>query len=94
MTKAKFIEKVSTKANLSKTEATRALNAVTDTIAKALKKGDSVTLLGFGTFRVAKRKARKGKNPQTGETIKIPARKAPVFRAGKALREIVGGKKK
>ncbi len=94
MTKTELIDKVSSDAKLSKSDAGKAVNAVTDTISKALKKGDSVTLVGFGTFNVAKRKARKGRNPQTGETIKIAAMKVPKFKAGKALRETVGGKKK
>ncbi len=94
MTKTELIDKVSTDAELSKSDAGRAVNAVLDNISKSLKKGDSVTLIGFGTFDVAKRKARKGRNPQTGEAIKIPAMKVPKFRAGKALKELVGRKKK
>ncbi len=94
MTKTELIGTVSSDAELSKADAGKAVNAVIDNISKALKKGDNVTLIGFGTFDVAKRKARKGKNPQTGETIKIPAMKVPKFKAGKALRETVGGKKK
>ncbi len=94
MTKTELIEKVSNDSELSKADAGKALNAVIDNISKALKKGDSVSLVGFGTFDVAKRKARKGRNPQTGETIKISATKVPKFRAGKALKEIVGRKRK
>ncbi len=94
MTKVELIEKVSSEANLSKADAGKALNAVTNTISAALKKGDSVTLVGFGTFSVAKRKARIGRNPQTGEEIKIPAMKVPKFKPGKALKETVGGKKR
>ncbi len=94
MTKTELIEKVSSDTKLSKTDTGMVLNSVIDNISKALKKGDNVTLIGFGTFDVTKRKARKGKNPQTGETIKIPAKKAPRFRAGKGLKDLVGGKKK
>ncbi len=94
MTKTELIDKVSSDAKLSKADAGKALNSVIDIISKALKKGDSVTLVGFGTFDVTKRKTRQGRNPQTGATIKIPAMKAPKFKAGKALRELVSGKKK
>ncbi|NOX20350.1 MAG: HU family DNA-binding protein [Nitrospirae bacterium] len=94
MNKAELIEKVAEATGSSKAEAAKAVNAVFETITKALKKGDSVTLIGFGTFAVSKQKARKGRNPQTGETIKIKARKVPKFRPGKALKEAVGGKKK
>ncbi len=94
MTKTELIDKISSDTNLSKADASITLNSVIDNISKALKKGDSVTIVGFGTFDVAKRKARKGRNPQTGETIKIPAMKVPKFRAGKALKEIVSRKKK
>ncbi len=81
MTKSELIDKISSETNLSKADSGRSLNSVIDNISKALKKGDSVSLVGFGTFDVAKRKARKGKNPQTGETIKIPATKiiSPFF---------------
>ena len=65
------------------------LNAVVDNIGKALKKGDKVTLVGFGNFSVSKRKARTGRNPQTGATIKIAARKVPKFSAGKAFKDAV-----
>ncbi len=94
MNKAELIESVASATGSSKAEATKAVNAVFDTITKALKKGDTVTLIGFGTFSVTKQKARKGRNPQTGETIKIKARKVPKFRPGKGLKEAVGGKKK
>ncbi|MEE9504839.1 MAG: HU family DNA-binding protein, partial [Thermodesulfobacteriota bacterium] len=67
----------------------KALNSVIDGITKALKKGDSVTLVGFGTFSVSKRKARKGRNPQTGKEIKIPARKVAKFKAGSDLKKAV-----
>jgi nucleoid DNA-binding protein len=73
----------------TKKEAQGAVDCVLDTITKSLKKGDAVTLVGFGTFKVVKRKARKGRNPQTGAEIKISASKAPKFVAGKALKDAV-----
>ena len=73
----------------TKKEAQAAVDCVFSSITKALKKGDAVTLVGFGTFKVTKRKARKGRNPQTGEEIKIKASKAPKFTAGKALKDAV-----
>ena len=94
MNKAELIEAVAKQANLSKADAERALNATTDSIKKALKKGDTVQLIGFGSFGVVKRSARKGRNPQTGETIKIKASKAPKFTPGKAFKEAIRGKRK
>jgi DNA-binding protein HU-beta len=88
MNKAQLIEEVA-KVTCSKKEAEEAVGATFAAIQKALKKGDSVTLVGFGTFGVSKRKARKGRNPQTGEAIKIPAKKVPVFKAGKGLKDAV-----
>jgi DNA-binding protein HU-beta len=73
----------------TKKEAQSAVDCVLDSITKALKKGDTVTLVGFGTFKVVKRKARKGRNPQTGEEIKISASKSPKFVAGKGLKDAV-----
>ena len=73
----------------TKKEAQAAVDSVFSSITKALKKKDSVTLVGFGTFKVDKRKARKGRNPQTGEEIKIKAKKVPKFVAGKALKEAI-----
>ncbi|UCD77909.1 MAG: HU family DNA-binding protein [Desulfobacterales bacterium] len=73
----------------TKKEAQSAVDCIFSSITSALKKGDAVTLVGFGTFKVTKRKARKGRNPQTGEEIKIKASKAPKFTAGKALKEAV-----
>ena len=73
----------------TKKEAQTAVDCVFSSITKALKKGDAVTLVGFGTFKVTKRKARKGRNPQTGEEINIKASKAPKFTAGKSLKEAV-----
>jgi nucleoid DNA-binding protein len=73
----------------TKKDAQAAVDCVFSSITKALKKGDAVTLVGFGTFKVTKRKARKGRNPQTGEEIKIKASKAPKFTAGKSLKDAV-----
>lgn len=92
MNKGELIDKVSSVTGNSKAEATRSVNAVLDSISKSLKKGESVTLVGFGTFSVNKTKARNGRNPQTGETIKIKARKVPKFKAGQGLKDIVSGK--
>ena len=89
MNKAEMINAVSDTAEVSKADAGRAVDAVIDVITKALKKGDTVTLVGFGTFSVRKRAARQGRNPQTGETIKIKASKNPAFKAGKALKDAV-----
>jgi nucleoid DNA-binding protein len=86
MNKEQLIERVATKAGLSKKDASAALDAILDGITGALKKGEKVTLVGFGTFTVRRRKAREGRNPQTGEKIKIPARKVPAFTAGKELK--------
>ena len=88
MNKADLIEAVAGVVSTKK-EAAAAVDAMLDAIKKALKKGDTVTLVGFGTFKVAKRKARKGRNPQTGEVIKIPAKKVPVFKAGSDLKKAV-----
>ena len=88
MNKAELIEEVA-KVTCSKKEAEAALGATLAAIAKTLKKGNSVTLVGFGTFSVSKRKARKGRNPQTGEAIKIAAKKVPVFKAGKGFKDAV-----
>ncbi|MBQ7583063.1 MAG: HU family DNA-binding protein [Lachnospiraceae bacterium] len=93
MNKSELIETIAKKAELSKKDAEAALNAFTDVVGKALKKGDKVQLVGFGTFEVAKRAARKGRNPQTGKEIKIAASKAPKFKAGKALKDLVNKKK-
>ncbi len=87
MNRTELINAVASTADLSKKKATEAIDAATTTITKALKKGDSVTLLGFGTFSVRKRAARKGRNPQTGEPIKIKASKTAAFKPGKALRD-------
>lgn len=89
MNKTELIDAIAKDANLSKADAGKALNALTNAVTAALKKGDSVTLIGFGTFKVTKRAARTGRNPQTGKEIKIAARKAPGFTAGKALKDAV-----
>ena len=89
MTKEELIEKVASGAGLSKADAARAVNATIGSITSALKKGQSVTLVGFGTFKVSKRKARKGRNPRTGEVIAINAAKVPRFSVGKSLKVAV-----
>lgn len=87
MTKTDLIAKMAKDAKVTKAAAAKALDSLIDGVKKSLKKGDKVTLIGFGTFSVTQRKARKGRNPQTGKEIKIPARKAPKFSAGKALKD-------
>jgi DNA-binding protein HU-beta len=94
MTKADLVAFMAEKADIKKTSAEGALNAFIEAVEKTLKKGDKLALTGFGTFSVSNRKARTGRNPQTGETIKIKATKVPKFTAGKGLKEVVGGKKK
>lgn len=89
MTKAELIDKIAAGAGISKSDASKALDATIDSVRVALKKGQKVTLVGFGTFSVSKRKARKGRNPRTGAEIKIPATKAPKFTAGKTLKDAV-----
>ncbi len=89
MTKADLIEKMADEAGISKAAAGTALDSFIGGIKKALKKGTKVTLVGFGTFSVSKRKARKGRNPRTGETINIKAAKVPKFTSGKALKEAI-----
>lgn len=89
MNKSDLVNEVA-KVVCSKKEAQAAVDCVIDSITKALKKKDTVTLVGFGTFKVARRKARKGRNPQTGEEIKIKATNVPKFVPGKALKAAVG----
>jgi DNA-binding protein HU-beta len=89
MTKAELIEKMARDAKISKAAAENALNSLINGVTRALKKNQKVTLFGFGTFSVAKRKARTGRNPQTGEEIKIKASKAPKFSAGKVLKDAI-----
>jgi len=92
MTKAELVDAVAKSASLTKAAAEKAVGAFIDSITGALKKGDRVTLVGFGSFEVSTRKARTGRNPQTGKEIKIAAAKVPKFRAGKALKDAVGKK--
>jgi DNA-binding protein HU-beta len=87
MTKAELVAEIAKKSELSKADAERAINAFVDVAKKTLKKEGRLALAGFGTFVVSKRKARKGRNPRTGETIKIKAGKVVRFKAGKALKE-------
>ena len=89
MTKAELIDQVAASSKISKAEATRLISSVFDGITEALAKGDTVTLVGFGTFSVSKRAARKGRNPQTGAEINIAASNVPRFKAGKALKDSV-----
>ena len=92
MNKSELIAAIAAKTGDTKKDAEATLNAFIDVVTEALVKGDKVQLVGFGTFEVRKRAARKGRNPQTKEEIKIPASKAPVFKAGKALKELVNKK--
>lgn len=89
MTQRDLINAIATKAKLTKAAATTALNAFVDAVTSTIKKGDKVALAGFGTFKVRKTKARMGRNPQTGKSIKIPAKKKVVFRAATALKKKV-----
>jgi len=89
MNKAEFIDAVASKADMSKTEATTAVDAVLDSVTAALKDGEQITLVGFGTFLVRKREARTGRNPRTGEPLQIKASNVPSFKAGKALKDAV-----
>lgn len=89
MNKTELIAAVAEAAGLKKTEAEKALNAFTSVVEAELKKGEKVQLVGFGTFEVSERAAREGRNPQSGETITIPASKTPKFKAGKALKDVV-----
>ena len=89
MNKGDLINKIAESANLSKAQATDALNAVLDGISDSLKDGDKVTLIGFGTLSVSRRDARTGRNPQTGETIKIAAKNVVKFKPGKEISEAV-----
>ena len=89
MNKAELIAAVAAKTGETKKSAEASVNAIVDVITGSLVKGDKVQLVGFGSFEVRKRAARKGRNPQTGEEIKIPSSKSPVFKAGKALKDTV-----
>ncbi|HEX3045887.1 MAG TPA: HU family DNA-binding protein [Bacillota bacterium] len=92
MTKTDLVDAVAKKTKLTKKDAGKAVDAIITSISGSLAKGNKVQLVGFGSFEVRKREARKGRNPQTGAEIKIAARKVPVFKAGKVLKEAVGKK--
>ena len=92
MNKSDLIAEIAAKTGSTKKDAEATLNAFVDVVTESLVKGDKVQLVGFGSFEVRKRAARKGINPQTKEEIKIPASKAPVFKAGKALKDLVNNK--
>ncbi len=89
MNKGEFVGAVADAAEMTKADAERAVEAVFKVVKKALKSGDSISLVGFGTFSVRKRAARTGRNPRTGETIKIKASKVPAFKAGKGLKDAI-----
>ena len=89
MKKVELVEAVATATGLTKTDSAKAIDATFAAVTKALTKGDKVPLVGFGTFAVSKRAAREGRNPRTGETVKIPARNTIGFKAGSALKETV-----
>ncbi|WP_434353810.1 HU family DNA-binding protein [Psychrobacter sp. HD31] len=89
MNKSELIDSIAEKSGLNKTQAGDALNAFMETVGKTLEKGDSISLVGFGTFSVKERKARTGRNPRTGQELKIPASKVPSFKAGKGLKDRV-----
>ena len=89
MNKSELIEAIAASADIPKAAASRALDAMVDTVTESLKKGDSVSLVGFGTFSVKERAARTGRNPQTGQPIQISAAKVPSFKEGKALKDSV-----
>lgn len=92
MNKSELIDAVAQSADISKAAAARAVDGFVAAVTDALKKGEQVTLVGFGTFLVREREARTGRNPQTGAEIKIPASKLPAFKAGKGLKDAVNGK--
>jgi len=89
VTKADLVNSIAEKAGLSKADAEKALKAFTDAVTDAMKAGEKVSLVGFGTFSVGQRAARTGQNPQTGAKINIPAAKVPKFKAGKALKDAI-----
>jgi DNA-binding protein HU-beta len=90
MNRGEFVAAISESSGLTKADADRALEAMFKVVKKTLKSGDSISLVGFGTFVVRKRAARSGRNPRTGATIKIKASKVPAFKAGKALKDALG----
>jgi len=89
MNKTELVAAIAEKSEVSKKDAEAVVNAFVETVGEQLKKGEKVQLIGFGTFEVAERAAREGRNPQTGKTIKIAASKSPKFKAGKALKDLV-----
>lgn len=89
MNKAEFVAAVAEKADLTKKDAEKAVKAFTDTVSEELAKGGKIQLVGFGTFEVAERAAREGRNPRTGETMPIAASKTPKFKPGKALKDLI-----
>ena len=89
MNKTELVAAIAEKTELSKKDAEKALKAFTDVVAEELKKGEKIQLVGFGTFEVAERPEREGRNPSTGKAMKIAASKAPKFKAGKALKDII-----
>ena len=89
MNKSELIAKIAEKSGLNQKDAGKALDGLTQAVSDALANGENVTMVGFGTFKVTERKAKKGRNPATGEAIQIPAKKAPIFKAGKALKDAV-----
>ncbi len=89
MNKTELISELAQKVNMTKKDAEKVVNAFFSTVEDTLKSGDKVQLIGFGTFEVRERQARKGRNPQTGEEISIPAARVPAFKAGKALKDAV-----
>lgn len=89
MKKVELIRQIADKAGIKQKDAEKAVNAFTETVTEALKNGDKVALVGFGTFEVSERAARTGRNPQTGEPVEITASKLPKFKAGKALKDAI-----
>lgn len=89
MNKNELVAALAEKTSMKKTEVEKVLKAFTETVTDELKKGEKIQLVGFGTFEVAERPAREGRNPRTGETMKIAASKAPKFKAGKALKDMI-----
>ena len=94
MNKTELIAEIAQKTGLTKKDAEQAVKALVETVTEQLKKGNKVQMVGFGTFEVSKRAAREGRNPQTGESMKIKASKAPKFKAGKGLKDAVNTSKK
>lgn len=92
MNKEELVQEIAKKANVTKKDAAEVLSSLIDTIQKTVKKGGKVTLVGFGTWEARKRAARKGRNPQTGKELKIPAKTVPAFSAGKKFKVAVNGK--